>query len=201
METTLDLPVVADQHAFNLERWEEICADPVLAALDHRIETDRFGHPIMIPPPGFDHGDHQFTIGLHLRRLLKGGKVVTECPVSTTDGVKGVDVVWISSARLAEACRNNVLVRAPTPAARARVLPGERTRPRVLFSAPSRKTAVARARPPFLQRVSVPRGGLCSPTLAFSTRHFARPTTLSPARRCNNEFTTGPHSLLARCDF
>ena len=113
METTLDLPVVADQHAFNLERWEEICADPVLAALDHRIETDRFGHPIMMPPPGFDHGDHQFTIGLHLRRLMMGGKVVTECPVSTADGVKGVDVVWISSARLAEARRNNVLVRAP----------------------------------------------------------------------------------------
>jgi len=113
METTLDLPVVTDQHAFNLERWEELCADPVLAALDNRIETDRFGHIVMMPPPGFDHGDHQSTISFHLRRLLRDGKTVTECPVSTTDGVKGVDVAWISTARLASARRKNVLVRAP----------------------------------------------------------------------------------------
>ena len=33
--------------------------------------------------------------------------------MSTADGVKGVDVVWISTGRLAEARRNNVLVRAP----------------------------------------------------------------------------------------
>lgn len=113
MVATLDLPVIADQHAFNLERWEELCADPVLAAVDNRIETDRYGHVVMMPPSGFDHGDHQFTIGFHLRRLLKGGKVTTECPVSTTDGVKGVDVVWISTARIAEARRKNLLVRAP----------------------------------------------------------------------------------------
>ncbi|MBI5800426.1 MAG: Uma2 family endonuclease [Verrucomicrobia bacterium] len=113
METTLDLPVVSDQHAFNLERWEEICADPVLAAYEFRIETDRYGHPTMMPPPGIDHGAYQSTISFHLRRLLKGGKVLTECPVSTADGIKGVDVVWISTARIVEARRNNVLVRAP----------------------------------------------------------------------------------------
>ena len=109
MESTLDLPVVKDQHAFNLERWEEICADPVLASYEFRVETDRYGHPIMMPPPGIDHGDHQFSIGMHLRQLLKGGKVLTECPVSTADGVKGVDVVWISTTRIAEARRKNLL--------------------------------------------------------------------------------------------
>jgi Uma2 family endonuclease len=113
METTLDLPVVKDQHAFNLERWEEICADPVLASYEFRVETDRYGHPIMMPPPGFDHGDHQFSIGMHLRQLMKGGKVLTECPVSTVDGIKGVDVVWISTGRITKARRKNVLVQAP----------------------------------------------------------------------------------------
>jgi len=113
METTLDLPVVKNQHAFNLERWEEVCADPVLASYEFRVETDRYGHAIMMPPPGFDHGDHQSAISFHLRRLMKRGKVVTECPVSTTDGIKGVDVVWISSRRITKARRKNVLVLAP----------------------------------------------------------------------------------------
>ena len=113
METTLDLPVIADQHAFNLERWEELCADPVLAAVDNRIETDRYGHIVMMPPPGFDHSAHQSEIAIQLHALMRGGKVLTECAVSTSDGVKGVDVVWISTARIAEARRKNVLVRAP----------------------------------------------------------------------------------------
>ena len=48
---------IHDQEAFNLDRWDEVCADPVLAALDHRIEPDRHGPIILTPPPGFDHGD------------------------------------------------------------------------------------------------------------------------------------------------
>ena len=113
MESTLDLPVVKDQHAFNLKRWAEVRADPVLASYEFRVETDRYGHPIMMPPHGFDHGNYQFSIGMHLSRLMKGGKVLTECPVSTADGIKGVDVVWISSGRIPKARRKNVLVQAP----------------------------------------------------------------------------------------
>lgn len=113
METTLDLPVVSDQHAFNLERWEEICADPGFASYDFRVESDRFGHAIMMPPPGFDHSARQSEIAIQLHLLLRGGKVLTECAVSTTEGVKGVDVVWISTGRIADARRQNVLVQAP----------------------------------------------------------------------------------------
>jgi Uma2 family endonuclease len=113
METTLDLPVVSDQHAFNLERWEEICTDPVFASYDFRVESDRFGHAIMMPPPGFDHSAHQSEIAIQLHALMRGGKVLTECPVSTSEGIKGVDVVWISTGRIAKARRKDVLVRAP----------------------------------------------------------------------------------------
>ncbi|MEY4201072.1 MAG: hypothetical protein RLZZ265_2812 [Verrucomicrobiota bacterium] len=113
METTLDLPVVKDQHAFNLKRWAEACADPVLASYEFRVETDRYGHPIMMPPPGFDHSAHQSEIAIQLHALMRGGKVLAECPVSTADGVKGVDVVWISTGRITKARRKNVLVQAP----------------------------------------------------------------------------------------
>ena len=47
------LPEVFDQESFNLERWSELAADPMLAALDGRLETNRFGQIIMIPLPGF----------------------------------------------------------------------------------------------------------------------------------------------------
>jgi Uma2 family endonuclease len=113
MESTLDLPVVKDQHAFNLKRWAEACAAPVLASYEFRVETDRYGHPIMMPPPGFDHSAHQSEIAIQLHALMRGGKVLAECPVSTSEGVKGVDVVWISTGRIPKARRKNVLVQAP----------------------------------------------------------------------------------------
>jgi len=34
-----------------------------------------------------------------LHQLLPEGDVITECPVSTAEGVKVVDVAWISNAR------------------------------------------------------------------------------------------------------
>lgn len=109
------LPEVSDQEAFNLQRWSELEADPFLASLDCRIETDRFGQIIMMPPPGFQHSNLQGQIFERLRELMPptDGRVLPECPVSTTGGVKGVDVVWVSYGRIAEGLRQNVLTVAP----------------------------------------------------------------------------------------
>jgi Uma2 family endonuclease len=109
------LPEVFDQESFNLERWSELAADPMLAALDGRIETNRFGQIIMIPPPGFEHSNLQGLIFEKLRDLMAAaeGRVRPGCPVSTSGGVKGVDVVWISHARVEEGLRRNVLTIAP----------------------------------------------------------------------------------------
>jgi len=85
MSALLELEPITDCHAFNTARWEELLADPVLAALDHRIETDRYGHILMSPPPGVDHGGSQFDADRILNNLLPQGKVLTECPISTTD--------------------------------------------------------------------------------------------------------------------
>src|SRR6187431_83485 len=113
MSALLELKPITNHHAFNIERWQELLADPVLAALDHRMETDRYGNIIMSPPPGVDHGGWQFDAGRILISLLPHGKVLTECPISTTEGVKGADVVWISRQRLAKARRKSLLVMAP----------------------------------------------------------------------------------------
>lgn len=88
-----------DQNALNLAAWESIVSDPVLSALPHRIETDSYGQIVMSPPPAPEHGEGQFQIGKRLDQLLPDGYVITECPVSTIQGVKLVDVAWVSRNR------------------------------------------------------------------------------------------------------
>lgn len=112
MGIAIQLPPRTDQTEFNLRVWERLLADRELAKLAGRFETDRHGHVIMSPPPGYHHSSRQFEIGFQLRSRL-GGNVRTECPLSTSDGVKSVDVVWLSDAREETAVAGEVLVVAP----------------------------------------------------------------------------------------
>jgi len=99
---TLELPSQDSIAEHNMSRWEELVADPKLAAIPERIETDRFGRIIMSPPPSAQHGSLQFRIGALLSQLMLSGRVITECPISTADGVKAADVAWASPMRIAE---------------------------------------------------------------------------------------------------
>ena len=85
-----------------MRRWAELLADPELARFEGRIETDRYGHIIMSPPPAPSHGSFQATIASLLNRHMKTGRVLTECPVSTADGVKAADVAWASQEGMRE---------------------------------------------------------------------------------------------------
>jgi Uncharacterized protein conserved in cyanobacteria len=93
---TIELPSQHEQTAFNLRRWSELLSDPELAKIEGRIETDRHGHIIMSPPAAASHGSFQFEIGRLLADRMRNGRVLTECPISTADGVKVADVVWAS---------------------------------------------------------------------------------------------------------
>jgi len=110
---TIQLQSSKRQTAFNLNRWLEILKDPDLVRLPHRIETDRHGHILMSPPPAPAHGNQQNEIGFLLRTLLPRGLVVTECPLSTSDGVKAIDVAWLAPERRQEVHSETCLVRAP----------------------------------------------------------------------------------------
>lgn len=99
---TIELPSHSSQTEFNLRRWDEVLRDPTLAMIEGRIETDRFGHIVMSPPPAADHSDFQGEIYHQLRMLMPDGRVNPECPISTADGVKAADVTWASPARLVE---------------------------------------------------------------------------------------------------
>jgi Uma2 family endonuclease len=78
--------------------WDEICADPTLRDLPYKIETNRRGQIIMSPARS-RHGEYQSEIDALLRQLLPQGRVVIECPVQTTAGVRVPDVAWTSPER------------------------------------------------------------------------------------------------------
>ncbi len=99
---TLELPPHKTQTGFNLRRWAEVLADRQLSQFEGRIETDRHGHIIMSPPPAPAHGSFQARIASLLDRHLSTGRVLTECPISTADGVKAADVAWASPGRIRE---------------------------------------------------------------------------------------------------
>jgi Uma2 family endonuclease len=102
MNALRDLPVIKDQTAFNLDRWDELCADPLWTNIEGKVETDRYGQIIMNLPAEPGHGGRQFDIGTQILKSLPGGKIIVECPISTSEGVKVADTVWVSARRLAQ---------------------------------------------------------------------------------------------------
>lgn len=75
--------------------WEEICNHPAVRELPFRIESNRWGHIVMIPP----HNDHyvaQTSVQQRLRQYLKGGLCLQETNVTTEQGVRVADASWQS---------------------------------------------------------------------------------------------------------
>ena len=58
-------------------------------------------------------GTFQSEVAHLLRSLLSAGRVITECPLSTSDGVKALDVAWLRPGRAQELRSTTCLVRAP----------------------------------------------------------------------------------------
>jgi len=98
MQLVIDIPPREEQLAFNRRRWEEICADPELARIPSKIESNAFGQILMMPPASGNHSNRQGEIVFILRSTL-GGYALPECPISTLDGVRAADVGWYSEGR------------------------------------------------------------------------------------------------------
>ncbi len=113
MPITVELPERVSQTEVNLARWAQVLADPTLARLPHRIETDRHGHILMSPPPAFRHSRRQGHIMSLMNELLPDGRTLPECPLSTADGVKAIDVAWLGSDRPEITEDPQLLTRAP----------------------------------------------------------------------------------------
>jgi len=81
--------------------WDEIINHPSLRNLPFKIETNKFGQ-ILMSPASNKHGIAQFDVGYEIRRRKKGGKIINECSIETSDGVKVADVAWASDEFIAE---------------------------------------------------------------------------------------------------
>jgi Uma2 family endonuclease len=110
---TIELPPRPAQTRFNLRRWEELMADADLARIEGRVETDRYGNIIMSPPPAPSHGSLQSEVTYLLRTFMSEGRVLTECPISTADGVKAADVAWASPSRMRQLGNRKCFILAP----------------------------------------------------------------------------------------
>jgi Uma2 family endonuclease len=110
---TIELPSQEAQREFNERRWAELLEDRELARFEGRVETDRHGQIIMNPPPAARHGRIQSTIDYLLHTHATGGSVLTECPISTADGVRAADVAWASDETMRELGDRVCFPRAP----------------------------------------------------------------------------------------
>jgi Uma2 family endonuclease len=102
MSALLSIPRIKNQTVFNIDRWEEIGRNSMLRNWPGRVETDRYGNPIMMCYAEFSHGGKQFDIASLLQKHVPAGKVTVECPISTSEGIKLADVVWMSKKRLVQ---------------------------------------------------------------------------------------------------
>lgn len=87
---TLDTPATALR-----KQWAKLCADPALADLPYKIETNRHGKIIM-SPAAFLHSRYQSRIDRLLYNLMPNWEGLIECAIETADGVKVPDVAAAS---------------------------------------------------------------------------------------------------------
>jgi Uma2 family endonuclease len=78
--------------------WASVINNPFLKDLPFKIELDKWGK-ILMSPASNSHGSLQFETGVVINDAKKGkGKVITECSIQTSQGVKVADVAWASDS-------------------------------------------------------------------------------------------------------
>jgi Uma2 family endonuclease len=75
--------------------WTDVLADPCLQNLPYKIELNELGQILMSPATNF-HGLYQGEIADILRSMQVRGKIMPECSIDTTLGVKVADLAWMS---------------------------------------------------------------------------------------------------------
>ncbi len=93
-------------------RWAQVMSNRLLRDLPFKIEMTKFGQLLMSPASN-KHGNVEYEIGRAIERGRKGGKIIMECSVQTSDGVKVADVAWASDAFISKYGYDTPYPRAP----------------------------------------------------------------------------------------
>lgn len=92
--------------------WSQVIKNPLLQNLPFKIELNKFGQVLMSPASN-RHGMLQVQVALALSKKKKSGRIINECSVQTSDGVKVADVAWASDAFIAKYGDKTPYPRAP----------------------------------------------------------------------------------------
>ena len=76
-------------------RWQQLAADPLVAAIPYKVELNEKG-AIEVSPPTTRHAFLQAYVSSEVARQRPEGTTFTGCPVETEIGVRVPDVVWAS---------------------------------------------------------------------------------------------------------
>ena len=79
----------------SISLWKQILADPLFRDIPYKVETTKSGS-IMMSPASNWHGSAQSQVVINLSKGRKGGEIINECSILTSDGVKVADVAWAS---------------------------------------------------------------------------------------------------------
>ncbi len=75
--------------------WQQVIENPFLQDLPFKIELNKWGK-ILMSPASNNHGNLQYEVAKRLDNSKRSGKLIIECSIKTSEGVKVADVAWAS---------------------------------------------------------------------------------------------------------
>jgi Uma2 family endonuclease len=92
--------------------WAQVINNPFLKNLPFKIELNKWGK-ILMSPASNNHGRLQYEVGALIDKNKGSGKIIIECSIETSDGVKVADVAWASDEFLERYAYNTPYIKAP----------------------------------------------------------------------------------------
>lgn len=92
--------------------WANIIDNPFLKDLPFKIELNKWGK-ILMSPANNNHGRLQYEVAARIDRYKHSGKIIMECSIQTSDGVKVADVAWASDAFIEKHGYETPYIKAP----------------------------------------------------------------------------------------
>jgi Uma2 family endonuclease len=75
--------------------WQQVIDNPFLQDLPFKIELNKWGK-ILMSPASNNHGIRQYEVAKIIDNGKQSGKIIIECSIKTSEGVKVADVAWAS---------------------------------------------------------------------------------------------------------
>lgn len=92
--------------------WANVVNNPLLENLPFKIELNRWGK-ILMTPASNNHGRLQYEVASYIDKHKGNGKIIMECSIETSDGVKVADVAWASDEFIAKYAYDTPYRKAP----------------------------------------------------------------------------------------